>query len=1304
MKAKRILKWVAAGCVLLLIGAAVGGFLYLNSSGFQRFAIRKIVAEVDNTTGGKAALGGFDFNLKALTANLYNITLRGTEGRDEPPLLHADKLTVRIKIVSALHRQFSLDELLIEHPVLHVRAGRDGRSNVPTAPPSQSSSPTSAFDLAVGHVRLANGEVDYKDSKTPFEADLHDLGTNIRFEPLARRYVGNLSYNNGHLRYAQYAPLSHSLNLNFTATPEKFKISPLTLTVGSSELNLRAQVSDYSNPVADGDYHIRVHTQDLAAMSPSVSPSGEVFLTGKVHYQSAEKQPLVRTVVVEGKVASDVLRAVASGRRVELRSLEGTYRIADGNLEVPGLSVETFGGRITTVAEMKHLDSSPESSVRARLSNISLLSMQRALGRRDRYNVSLAGTLGGNAAAAWKGSVMNLRASCDLAVRALATSRSHPSAQEVPVNGSLHFAYDGRRQTIDLRDSAIRLPSITLSAQGLLSNQSNLQVQLVANNLHQLISLSSSFSAGSGAPPAISGRATVNATVRGSMKQPSLSAQLDAHDLHVEGSEWTSAKLRLRANPSGIEIEDASLVNAHRGEANLTARVRLRQWSYDASNPMAANLQVKRVRLAELEALAGQNYPISGELSANVDLSGSELQPTGSGSATIDNARAYGESIQNLSARFKAENGSIVSTLNLSAAAGSIDASVSFTPKTRAYKVELNAPSITLSKIPTLQEKNLETNGVIQASVNGEGTLDNPELTATVQLPQLQMKQTSLSDFKADIRVSQHRADLNLDTRVSGASVHAHGSVALNGNYDAEAVIDTGTIPLEALIAAYASTVPQGFRGQTELHATLRGPLKDNSRLEAHVSIPVLQTSYQKLQMGIPQPITADYANSVVTLQPAEIRGTGTSLRVQGRIPIGGTAIPQLAAQGSVDLRILQIVAPDVNSSGALALDVHSSGSATKPELQGQVQIKNVTLTTADSPIGVEKLNGTLDINNNRVQVATMTAQVGGGQVSVAGSISYKPALQFNLAVQGKSVRLLYPEGLRSLLDANLTFAGTAQASTLSGRVLIDNLSFSPDFDLSSFSDQFSSATMPAQPGYADTIRLAIALQSRNSLNAVSSQISIAGQAALEVGGTADNPVITGRTTLNSGELFFNNVRYQLQRGVITFDDPNETHPVMNVSVTTTIEQYNLTLTMRGALDKLSTSYVSDPPLATADIINLVARGKTTEEQAASSQSTDSMIASQVAGQFSSGVQKLAGLSSLQIDPTLGGDNSNPSARVAIQQRVTKDLLFSFSTDVSQPGSEIVQGEYQINPRWSVTVTRDQLGGVSVDGRFHKKF
>jgi hypothetical protein len=134
------------------------------------------------------------------------------------------------------------------------------------------------------------------------------------------------------------------------------------------------------------------------------------------------------------------------------------------------------------------------------------------------------------------------------------------------------------------------------------------------------------------------------------------------------------------------------------------------------------------------------------------------------------------------------------------------------------------------------------------------------------------------------------------------------------------------------------------------------------------------------------------------------------------------------------------------------------------------------------------------------------------------------------------------------------------------------------------------------------------------------------------------------------------------------------------------------------------TSYTSDPPLATADVINLLAQGQTTEESAASSQSTDSIIASQAASQVTGGLQKLTGLSSLQIDPMIGGNGSNPSARIALQQRVTKNLLFTFSTDVSQPGTEVVQGDYQINKRWSVSVARDETGGVSVDGRYHTKF
>ena len=708
--------------------------------------------------------------------------------------------------------------------------------------------------------------------------------------------------------------------------------------------------------------------------------------------------------------------------------------------------------------------------------------------------------------------------------------------------------------------------------------------------------------------------------------------------------------------------------------------------------------------VADLQRLANLQYPISGDLSADISLHGSELNPVGTGSAKIVNARAYDEPVQKLTMRFHADKGSVTSTLEVGLPAGSSNANLSYTPKTKAYALRLDAPSVLLQKLHAVQAKNLPFTGTLTASASGAGTLDNPQLTAVLELPQLQLRQNLISTVKAEVHVANHRADLTLHSQLANASVQAYGSVNLSGDYYTEGTIDTTSVPLDRLLAMYVPNLPDGFQGQTEFHATLKGPLKDESRVEAHLTVPTLSASYQSLQIGIAVPIRADYSHSIVTLQPAEIRGTGTSLQLQGSIPLDGTTAPNLTAQGSVDVRVLRIVEPDVRSSGILSLDIRTTGSAKSPAVLGQVHLEDVALSTPNTPLGVEKLNGTLDIGNDGVQISSLTGQVGGGQVSLGGSIAYRPNLQFNVALQGKSVRLRYPEGLRTLLDSNLAFSGTTQASTLSGRVLIDNLSFTPDFDLAKFSDQFGGSTAPSQAGFADTVRLAFAVQSKDNLNATSSQVSVEGLVNLQVIGTAANPVIIGRTNLTSGELFYRSVRYQFQRGIITFDNPNETELVMNVSVTTTVEQYNLTLTLRGPFDKLTTSYVSDPPLATADIINLIARGKTTQEANAVSQSTDSMIASQAASQVNSSVQKLAGISSLQIDPLVGGNNQSPSARVAIQQRVTKNFLFTFSTDVSQPGNEMVQGDYQINKRWSVSMARDQVGGVSVNGRYHTNF
>jgi len=1306
MNWKKLVGWTFAALIAVVAIGVIGGYFYLKSSGFQQFAIRKIIDQANEATGGRTQIRALDFSLSTLTAHLYDVVIRGNESSDAPPLLKLDKLTVAVKIQSALHRKVTLSELLIEHPVVRIQVDREGKSNIPQEPPSQSSSHTNVFDLAVGHVALTRGEIDYNDRKTPVDADLYNLGTDVTFDPPATRYRGSVAYNNGYLHYGEYAPLPHSFNARFSATPSVFSLESAVIKVALSSVTLHADISNYSNPIVAGEYDIRVHTQDLAAMSPAAKTAGDVSLTGKIHYQNQSNQSFLRSVALEGQIASEGLSAVASGGHIDVRRLQGRYQLANGNLRAYGVEAELLDGRMNADVEMKNIDTTPSSRLSATLHSISLRAAQRAVDKPELRRVAISGILDGTAEAAWTGSMSNIRARSDLALRAAKISHA-PSATYLPIDGVIHAAYDGLNNVLTLHQTTVRIPSTTLTADGQVSKRSKLDIHAAVGDLHQLVALASAFSSTPTAPLAVSGSAVLNATVQGSMQRPQISGKVRAQDLHVQGSAWQSAELSLQANPSRIIVSNGTLISAQRGEASFAATIGLHDWSYLPANPIQANLSARQMSVSDLEHLANVQYPVSGNLSAKVSVNGSQLDPKGSGTLEVANARVYDEPIRTLALKFHTEGSSIVSTLNVSTSAGSANSNLTFTPETKEYMLRLDAPSIVLQKLKlkTVQGKNLEVNGTLSVSASGQGTLDDPQLTASLQLPRLDVKQKSIAGVKAEVHVANKQANLTLDSQVAQASVRARGHVNLTGDYETDATIDTTAIPLDVLLATYANSAPEGFQGQTEFHAVVKGPLKDTTKLEAHLTIPTLNASYQALQIRAAGPIRADYSNFVVTLQPAEIRGTETSIRVQGSVPLAGTASPTLTAQGTIGARILRIVSPDLRSSGTVALDVRTTGSAQSPVVQGQVRLQNIAMSTPDAPVSVDKLNGTLDLTNERVQISNVAAEVNGGQITAAGSIEYRPNVQFNIALQGKSIRLRYPEGLRTLLDSNLNWAGTTQDSTLTGRVLVDQLSFTPDFDLASFGDQFSSNTAaPAQPGFDDTIKLQLSIQTQDNLSATSSQVSLTGSANLNVIGTAASPVIIGRTDLTDGELFYRNVRYQLQRGIVTFADPNQISPVLDVSVSTVVEQYNLTINLRGPFDRLTTSYTSDPPLATADIINLIAMGKTTSESAAASQSTDSIIASQAAGQLSSGVQKFAGISSLQINPLLGGNSQNPSAQVAIQQRVTKNFLFTFSTDVSQPGQEIVQGDYQVTRRWSVSVERDQLGGVSVDGRFHTKF
>lgn len=158
----------------------------------------------------------------------------------------------------------------------------------------------------------------------------------------------------------------------------------------------------------------------------------------------------------------------------------------------------------------------------------------------------------------------------------------------------------------------------------------------------------------------------------------------------------------------------------------------------------------------------------------------------------------------------------------------------------------------------------------------------------------------------------------------------------------------------------------------------------------------------------------------------------------------------------------------------------------------------------------------------------------------------------------------------------------------------------------------------------------------------------------------------------------------------------------------TTIDQYNIQLHLWGPADHMHTNYSSDPALPPADIINLIAFGKTSEAAAANptpgTLGAQSLVASQVSSQVTSRIEKLAGISQLSIDPVLGGGQQSPGARIAIKQKVTSKFFVTYATDVTSTQQQAIEVEYQLNRRVSLSAVRNQNGGFSFETTIRKEW
>jgi translocation and assembly module TamB len=1319
VNARKALCYVVIAIPVALLALLAAGALILNTSAFRDFLQSEIQKQVLARTGAKVEIGSIDLHWTRLGLGLMHVVVAGNSEPATAPLLQAKRLEVAVEWLPLLRGKLHLRDLVLDEPVARLRIDSQGRSNLPVAPhPSTSNGPEEIFDLEIKNCAIHSGQVYYNDARIPLDADLHDLKFAAGYSVVKSRYTGTLSYDNGRLSAPQLRIL-HAMRAKFTATRDGLSVDPLLLTSGASGITLHGRLTNFADPSLEGTYSAHIVTAELAqAFRLRPSPAGTVVLAGKFGYQRPESGSFLMGASLKGSAQSDKLSVRAGRKPIELTAVAASYELENANLEIKDLSANLLGGAAKANWELLHVGSSaPASRIDAAVRGVSLQKASNAFAPNGIREIPLTGIANMDVRASWAASLNNLIAHVRLVVSSSATKTISQST--IPLNGLLQADYNGPRNTVSFAQSYLQTASTRFTVEGTLTPsggiRQNIRVSGATSDLREVVLLARLVQDATqpGRPamaiPEVGGSAKLSATIAGSAKNPQIQGQVAAQNVSVDRSRLRSVSLKLMANPSKINIQQGEILALPRGRIAFEGSASLQRGSWTETGPIALQATIRNISAADAIDVARLNYPVSGTISGQASVKGTRADPEGAATIALTHGSAWGETIGNASVKASFHQGNIQSSAELQVPAGTLTASASYKIATRQYQVNLQAKGIDLQKIPAVQ-RGATIDGVVGLSASGAGTFQNPQLQVHVGTPKIQIADQTVSNIDAEVGLMNQKVSLTLRATSDQGSLQAKADVALTGNRYTTASLDARDLPVAAIAANFLPKLGSELKGDTDVHLSLQGPLDSPAQMVAHVEIPTLSVAYADAQIELTHPLHADYRAGTVTLAPTQLQGTGTNLTFGGVIPISSKVAPAISANGSVDLAVLQKFVPSVRSSGQLIIHVDEHGSFLQSGMHGQLQINNAVLSADASPVGMEGLNGLINFSGDRADIARLEGAAGGGTISAAGFLTYGREPTFNLALNAQSVRIRYPQGLRSVLSGRVNIQGNRAASTITGRVLVDRLSFTQAFDLANLSSYFSEDTVSSAPSaFKNNTRLNVTVQSAQDLNLASSKLSIGGSANLSVTGTLANPILLGRIVLTNGEVFFLGKRFEVQSGTIEFANPARTNPVLSLYVTTTIEQYNVTLNLTGPIDRLRTNYTSDPALPPADIIHLLAFGNTEEEANAAPSSSmamgaESVLAQGVSSQVAGKLENLTGISQLTIDPLALDSQGNPGAQVAIQERVTGSLLVTFSTDVTQTQSQTVEVQYQLNTRASVTVLRDQNGGYGIDLRFHKVF
>ena len=440
--------------------------------------------------------------------------------------------------------------------------------------------------------------------------------------------------------------------------------------------------------------------------------------------------------------------------------------------------------------------------------------------------------------------------------------------------------------------------------------------------------------------------------------------------------------------------------------------------------------------------------------------------------------------------------------------------------------------------------------------------------------------------------------------------------------------------------------------------------------------------------------------------------GVSTNGEIDGYIRYDG-AVEPFAAFMPPELQTLE---------GFLAVNFAVAGTMENPSLAGVAEITDGAYTELRSGLSIAGLHtradAALSANGSTISFsggARGGGQTGGDTITIGGKMTLADISRIDLDINLNNAALSAHPVNTARADGALKIAGALEEITATGAITVHEIDaeiITPEttglipIEVVNIDDIDNSTRLePARK--PSTITYDIDIKADDRIFIRGRGVDSEWSAAVRAVSIRNEPVVLGAMRLRRGTMDFSGRRFDIARGVITFDRLSPNNPLLDIRAEfETSEGVTATIDITGRAKEPNIELNSTPNLPDEDIMALVLFGKPADELTAfeSLQTAQALASLGGIGPFggtgvTGSIRRATGLDMLNfdIDPENGGGS------LTVGKYVADGLFVSATQDAQGKGGAVIV-EYEITDNISVETEVRQDGDQTVSANWKKDF